>query len=187
MEDADNCLFTVTLFKKFKPEFKTNCSAKQYTVRDCVVRGAAEGEGAASPKANLHQLQLALHAQWSSLVKLVRSNLGDAHASYLHLKALRLFVESVLRYGLPAHYLFLYAHAPDDKHLKSFSKKLLSTLEALKLPGISLVELATALHSAGHEEAGTVADAAEQELWNALNMSSRDYEPYVKLPLKLRL
>jgi hypothetical protein len=131
----------------------------------------------------------ALRALWSNLFRLVRSNLGEAYAAYLHLKALRLFVESVLRYGLPAQYLTIYVRLSDEKTSKIFDKKLLQALENLKLPGISLVELATAMHAAGVSKATTgdaEMDHEEQELWTALNMSSKDFEPFVKVSFKIR-
>jgi uncharacterized iron-regulated protein len=115
--------------------------------------------------------------------------LGEAYAAYLHLKALRLFVESVLRYGLPAQYLTIYVRLSDEKTSKIFDKKLLQALENLKLPGISLVELATAMHAAGVSKATTgdaEMDHEEQELWTALNMSSKDFEPFVKVSFKIR-
>lgn len=153
----------------------------------------ADGSNAASPHtkspACVGDMEGALRALWSNLFRLVRSNLGEAYAAYLHLKALRLFVESVLRYGLPAQYLTIYVRLSDEKSVKIFDKKLLQALESLKLPGISLVELATAMHTAGISKATTgdaEMDHEEQELWTALNMSSKDFEPFVKVSFKIR-
>ena len=39
--------------------------------------------------------------QQAELLRLAKTNFGEIFASWLHLKALRVFVESVLRYGLP--------------------------------------------------------------------------------------
>lgn len=39
--------------------------------------------------------------QQMELFRLARTNFGEVFASWIHLKALRVFVESVLRYGLP--------------------------------------------------------------------------------------
>lgn len=35
------------------------------------------------------------------LFRLARTNFGEVFSAWVHLKALRVFVESVLRYGLP--------------------------------------------------------------------------------------
>ena len=39
--------------------------------------------------------------QQTELIRLSRTNFSEMFASWVHLKALRVFVESVLRYGLP--------------------------------------------------------------------------------------
>lgn len=40
----------------------------------------------------------------SDLLRLSRTNFSEAYQLLVHLKAVRVFVESVLRYGLPAEY-----------------------------------------------------------------------------------
>jgi len=132
-------------------------------------------------------MQAGIQAQWSSLVRLVRSNLGEAHGAYVHLKALRLFVESVLRYGLPSQYLFLYVRLPDEKSRRTFNKRLLHSLDSLKLPGISEVDLTTALQFLGQEDASGRMDAQEAELWSAINMAGQELDPFVKLSLNLKI
>lgn len=178
-EDGDFLLYTVTLFKKYKGDFIKNCAKLKYTVRELTPSGSSTRS-----TGELKAMEGNLYAQWTNLVRLVQSNLGDAYAAYTHLKAVRLFVESVLRYGLPAEYLYLLITVSDPKSQKPFEKRFLQSLETLKLPGISLVELSTALHSLG--VAVEEMDVEEQELWSALNMNSKDFDPYVKLVIKVR-
>lgn len=45
---------------------------------------------------------------WTELLRLARTNFSEAFQLLVHLKVLRLFVESVLRYGLPANYTGLF-------------------------------------------------------------------------------
>jgi hypothetical protein len=40
----------------------------------------------------------------TELLRLARINFSEAFQALVHLKVIRLFVESVLRYGLPANY-----------------------------------------------------------------------------------
>ncbi len=181
-EDSEHALYLVTFFSKFKETFLANCLKKKFSVRELKVK---EGETPLKSEAELKSMATSLHAQWSSLVRLIRSNLGECYAAYIHLKALRLFVESVLRYGLPAQYLYIFVSLPDDKQFSSFNRRLLQALESLKLPGISLVELATAMHSS-KDVRSKLMDAEEQELWTVLNMSNKDFDPYVKIPLKFK-
>lgn len=42
---------------------------------------------------------------WTELLRLSRTNFSEAFQVLVHLKVIRLFVESVLRYGLPAEYV----------------------------------------------------------------------------------
>jgi hypothetical protein len=44
------------------------------------------------------------HLYQTDLLRLSRTNFSETFQLLVHLKVLRLFVESVLRYGLPAHY-----------------------------------------------------------------------------------
>lgn len=39
--------------------------------------------------------------QLGTLVRICRAGFGECYSGYLHLKAIRTFVESILRYGLP--------------------------------------------------------------------------------------
>ena len=41
---------------------------------------------------------------WSELLRLARTNFSECYQVIAHIKLVRLFVESVLRYGLPADY-----------------------------------------------------------------------------------
>lgn len=45
-----------------------------------------------------------LKKQWSRLVQWGKTYFSETFTSWIHLKAVRLFVESVLRYGLPANF-----------------------------------------------------------------------------------
>ena len=43
--------------------------------------------------------------QQTELIRLARTNFGEMFSSWVHLKALRVFVESVLRFGLPIEFV----------------------------------------------------------------------------------
>lgn len=43
--------------------------------------------------------------QWAQLIRLVKANFGELFSCWIHLKAIRTFVESVLRYGLPPDFM----------------------------------------------------------------------------------
>lgn len=173
-QDHEFLLFSVVIFRKFKQDFISNASAKKFVIRPVPNMGAAA-------EVDLEDSERKLQAQWSQLVRLVQTNFGEAFAAYCHLLVLRMFVESVLGYGLPAQYLFVSAKLDGDRG--KFEKGFLGLLEALRLPGISLVDLATALHRDGAGDAGAEA-AEESELWTALNVANKNFDPYVSIPVK---
>jgi hypothetical protein len=175
-QDHELLLFSVVIFKKFKQDFVTNATAKKFVIRPLPAQAAEAAE------VSLEDSERKLQAQWSQLVRLVQTNFGEAFAAYCHLLVLRMFVESVLAYGLPAQYLFVSAKLEGDK--RKFDKAFLGLLETLRLPGISLVDLATALHRDGGGDASAEA-AEESELWTALNVANKHFDPYVAVPVKV--
>jgi len=54
---------------------------------------------------------------WTELLRVSRTNFSESFQILVHLKVVRLFVESVLRYGLPASYVGLIVK-PDVKTTK---------------------------------------------------------------------
>lgn len=48
-----------------------------------------------------------IYLNQTELLRISRTNFSEAFQLLVHLKVLRLFVESVLRYGLPANYIGL--------------------------------------------------------------------------------
>ncbi|THH27026.1 hypothetical protein EUX98_g7171 [Antrodiella citrinella] len=61
---------------------------------------------------------------WTELLRLARTNFSESFQILVHLKVVRLFGESVLRYGLPAHYTGLFIK-PEPKA----TKRTLTTLQ----------------------------------------------------------
>lgn len=118
--DEEYALFNVTVFKKVKDEFIQKCREAKFTVRsdfswddDLVTRQRRELEDAGDSEKEL----------WTELLRLARTNFSEAYQALAHLKVVRTYVESVLRYGLPADY-FAVVVRPNPKRTKA----LLSTL-----------------------------------------------------------
>lgn len=182
VEEGDHSLYTVTVFNKVKDEFVKNASSEGFVIREYVY----DAERITLSKETNVAMQSDLKAQWNSLVRLLKTNFGELFSAWVHLKVLRLFVESVLHYGLPPFFLALILKpiGKDSRADKKLRIALLQHLEQLQLPGISAIDIATALHTT---DAGTIESVEEAELWTALNISTRDHEPFVKIPLKLPL
>lgn len=95
-EDAEFGLFCVIVFKKCVEQFKTAAREKKYMVRDFAF-DQTKLDDAASDKAQKSEELTRLTAlllNWCSV------NFNEAYGMMMHLKAIKLFVESCMRYGL---------------------------------------------------------------------------------------
>ncbi|WWC87946.1 uncharacterized protein L201_002846 [Kwoniella dendrophila CBS 6074] len=98
--DDDYFLQTVTVFKKVKEDFIHKCRENKFIVRDFKWDDSALEK----QKKELAELGVEEKELWTELLRLTRINFSEAYQILAHLKTVRLFVESVLRYGLPADY-----------------------------------------------------------------------------------
>ncbi|KAJ3188827.1 hypothetical protein HDU85_004541 [Gaertneriomyces sp. JEL0708] len=99
-EDDEFALFTVTVFQRVIDEFTNKAREHRYSVREF----KWDQQAMAAERKQLAELGATEREQWSSLLRLCKTNFSDAYACYIHLTALRLVVESVLRYGLPPNF-----------------------------------------------------------------------------------
>jgi V-type H+-transporting ATPase subunit C len=114
-QDQDHLLYTVTLFKKVIDEYKVKCRENKFVlifnlqhnplnssslllrfiVRDFVYDEQMQKAG----KNERDKLVQEKQRQYGPLVRWLKINFGEIFAAYVHIKALRIFVESVLRYS----------------------------------------------------------------------------------------
>lgn len=95
-EDSDSGLYSVTVFKRTVDDFKNTARDRRYVVRDVDLASLTQEsredcERRANEKKNLE----------NKLNRWCLVNFGEVFSAWLHIKAIRVFVESVLRYGLP--------------------------------------------------------------------------------------
>ncbi|EDW31872.1 GL11349 [Drosophila persimilis] len=112
-EDSDYCLFNVTLFKKVTEEFKLHARERKFIVRDFVYNE----EELAAGKNEMTKLMTDKKKQFGPLVRWLKVNFSEAFCALIHVKALRVFVESVLRYGLPVNFQAILIE-PNKKSVK---------------------------------------------------------------------
>ncbi|KRF97873.1 V-type proton ATPase subunit C isoform X5 [Drosophila tropicalis] len=112
-EDPDYCLFNVTLFKKVAEEFKLHARERKFIVRDFVYNE----EELAAGKNEITKLMTDKKKQFGPLVRWLKVNFSEAFCALIHVKALRVFVESVLRYGLPVNFQAILIE-PNKKSVK---------------------------------------------------------------------
>jgi V-type H+-transporting ATPase subunit C len=97
-EDLEYGLYRVVVFKKSAEDFKAAARDRRYTIRDFSFEATKQADEAAkkeTDKAEFDRLK-GLLTNWCKI------NFAEAFTMMMHLKAIRIFVESVLRYGLKA-------------------------------------------------------------------------------------
>lgn len=99
-EDLEYGLYTLVIFKKSIDEFKASAREKRYTLREFTYDAAAIENDKAKKVADTREFDRlkGMLANWCQV------NYAEVYTMMLHLKAVRIFVESVLRYGLTTNY-----------------------------------------------------------------------------------
>lgn len=117
--DEDTMLYAVTILKgqyeagfyegeefqagtkiDFMTEFANACREKRYVLREFEWDVSAASKSAMARE----QLQVEVDGMKSALMRWCKTHYGDAFVAWMHIKVIRVFVESVLRYGLPVDF-----------------------------------------------------------------------------------
>ena len=99
--DDEFSLYAVTTFKKYSQEFIHKCREQRWTPRDYKFEeGGREKEQKELDKVAKEEKRL-----WGEALRLGRISWGEAVIAWVHVLALRVFVETVLRYGLPLEFV----------------------------------------------------------------------------------
>jgi len=99
--DQEHTLFTVTLFAAQIGPFKEKCREYKFLVRNYTYNE----EVLSQTKQKQKELEKKRDKQYRNLLPWLKIQFGEAYSAWIHMKALRLFVESVLRYGLPVNFV----------------------------------------------------------------------------------
>lgn len=104
--DNEYTLMRVLVFRKKLDDFKTAARGKQCQTREYDPEPEVEGEEEKDTADEVtEKLRGKLEENKAELAAWCKTSFGDAFASWIHICAVRLFVESVLRYGLPPKFL----------------------------------------------------------------------------------
>lgn len=163
--DPDSLLVNVTLFQRVADEFKHHCRENKFVVRDFTYDVKQIEDG----KTEVTKLEADKKKQYGPLVKWLKINFGECFTAWMHVKALRVFVESVLRYGLPVNFqaVILQPNKRSQKRLREVLNQLYAHLDNAH---VSAADTA----AAGMDIPG-------------LNLGSADYYPYVYYRISLDL
>jgi hypothetical protein len=100
-EDDEFTLFAVTTFKKHSTEFIHKCREKRWTPREYKYKeGGKEEEAKEADQLAKDEKKL-----WGEALRLGRTGYSESAMIWIHVMALRVFVETVLRYGLPLDFV----------------------------------------------------------------------------------
>jgi len=132
-EDQEYGLFTVTLFHKAVDEYKHRCRENKFQVREFQYNEEELNAG----KNEITKLASDKKKQFGPLVRWLKVNFSEAFTAWIHVQALRVFVESVLRYGLPVNFqaMLLLPTKKTSRRLKEVLSQLYSHLDNSSLGG----------------------------------------------------
>ncbi|RMZ92409.1 hypothetical protein DV736_g334, partial [Chaetothyriales sp. CBS 134916] len=118
-KDDEYTLYAVTLFRKYSAEFVHKAREKKWVPRDFKLKqGGQEAEVKELKKTETEERRV-----WGETLRLGRTGWSEAVQALVHVIVLRVFVESVLRYGLPPD--FVGALVKTDKKRAEKAKKAL--------------------------------------------------------------
>ncbi|KAF2800875.1 ATPase, V1 complex, subunit C [Melanomma pulvis-pyrius CBS 109.77] len=99
--DDEFVLLSVVVFKKHSAEFVHKCREKRWTPREYKYKeGGKEEEAKEVGKLEKDERKL-----WGEAIRLGRTGYSESAMIWIHVLALRVFVETVLRYGLPLDFV----------------------------------------------------------------------------------
>ncbi|XP_041486379.1 V-type proton ATPase subunit C 2-like isoform X2 [Microtus oregoni] len=164
VEDNEAGLFTVTLFRKVTEDFKVKAKENKFIVREFYY----DEKEIKREREEMTRLLSDKKQQYGPLLRWLKVNFSEAFIAWIHIKALRVFVESVLRYGLPVNFQAVLL----QPQKKSATKRLREVLNSVFR---HLDEVAAA----------SLLDASVEI--PGLQLSNQDYFPYVYFHIDLSL
>nr|KAF6307604.1 ATPase H+ transporting V1 subunit C2 [Myotis myotis] len=163
-EDKEGGLFTVTLFRKVIDDFKARAKENKFMVREFYY----DEKEITREREEMTRLLSAKKQQYGPLLRWLKVNFSEAFIAWVHIKALRVFVESVLRYGLPVNFQAVLLQPQKKSSIKRLREVLNSVFKHLD-------EVAAA----------SMLDAAMDI--PGLQLNNQDYFPYVYFRIDLSL
>jgi len=162
--DEESILFGVVVFKKVLGDVMDKARENKYIPRDYVYNE----EAIEAERREMSSLGATARDQKTSLLRLFRTNFSEVFAAWIHLKMLRVYVEAVLRYGLPPDFqvMAVFPPARQEKKVRHALNQQYAHIGPNKMSTL------------------VVKTDEYQDEVNALLLDSSDYHPYVSFDLK---
>ncbi|XP_015283620.1 PREDICTED: V-type proton ATPase subunit C 1 [Gekko japonicus] len=135
-EDQDSYLCNITLFRKVVDEFRQKARENKFMVRDFQYNE----EEMKADKLEMDRLSTDKKKQFGPLVRWLKVNFSEAFIAWIHVKALRVFVESVLRYGLPVNFQAMLLQ-PNKKMMKKLREVLYDLYKHLDSSAAAIIDV----------------------------------------------
>jgi V-type H+-transporting ATPase subunit C len=128
-EDNEYALYTVTLFTRVADNFRISARDKGYQVRDF----EHSVEAQETRKQELEKLVQDQESLRSSLLQWCYTSYGEVFSSWMHFCAVRVFAESIMRYGLPPTFLacVLSPAVKSEKKVRSILERMCDSTNSL--------------------------------------------------------
>ncbi|CCH45770.1 V-type proton ATPase subunit C [Wickerhamomyces ciferrii] len=167
-DDKEYYLYGVTLFKKYVQEFLHALRERKYVPRDFVyseelLQELKEEHDIAAKNENRLK---------NDLIRLSRAAYSDITSNWFHLKAIRIFVESVLRYGLPPDFNSTIIKLPTSKSLEKAKQELFQEFGYLGGNAFSVDKKGKVKKDSSLNEYASLVDT--------------EYEPFVIYPVEIK-
>ncbi|XP_023690482.2 V-type proton ATPase subunit C 1-B isoform X1 [Paramormyrops kingsleyae] len=159
LDEPEGGIFTVTLFKRAVSDFKARAAKNRFMVRNFSF------EESQKQRKEMMSLKIQKKEISGILVGWLKAQTRETFMVWIHLKALRLFVESVLRFGLPVNFKALLLQ-PEKKNSKKLRELLSSLFSHLDM---------------------TPAAGDPSEGMDIPSMSSQEYYPYICFKVDINL
>ena len=112
--DDEYHLYSTVVFQKAEQDYLARLRECKFVPREF----AFDEQLLAEERKTVSDMGATAKEQWTVLVRLCKSNFSEMFASWIHVKAMRVFVEAVLRYGLPPDFSAFLVEVPHKRERK---------------------------------------------------------------------
>lgn len=154
--DQEYNLYSITLFKKYEPDFINGCRDKKWQPRTDFTY---DEEILNNMRKEFDLTKANESKSKNDLIRLAKTAYSEIFSAWFHIKSIRIYVESVLRYGLPPQF---------DSFLLKFNSENINNVEkGMK----ELIQKYSYLGGDGFSNKSNLAEYA--------SLVDPDYEPFV--------
>ncbi|KAJ1972650.1 Vacuolar ATP synthase subunit C, partial [Dimargaris verticillata] len=165
-QDQEYTLYSVVVFERVVDEFVNKCRENKFIVREYDFNPEQDQKD----RVTMLETESEEKELQTTLIQWCHTSFGEVFSAWVHIKALRVFVESILRYGLPPDFISALVK-PKPKSEKKIRDTLVTRYASLERA------LATNQPGKGKNKAYTPDD--ETHLDEFQHVLGSDYTPFV--------